>query len=75
MSMPEVDRRNAAPVMVPALVKPKVAARAEARDVFGFCGVTQSKKGRRAVRAAKKAEGSKRGNCVTNGLKREGEDS
>ena len=43
--------------MVPVVVRPKVAARAEARDVLGFLGVAQSKNGRMAARAAKKAEG------------------
>ena len=75
MSIPDVERRNAAPVMVPALVRPKVAAKAEAREVLGFCGVTQSKNGRSAVRAAKKEEGNDRGNCVMKVLKSEGEDS
>ena len=62
-------------MMVPVLVSPNVAARAEARDVLGFVGVTQSRKGRTAARAAKKVDGRFNGSWVMNGLNSEGEDS
>ena len=55
--MPDVERRRRSAVMEPALDRPKDAENAEAREVLGFLGVTQSRKGRIAARPAKKADG------------------
>ena len=59
--MPEPDRAKVKPVTVPARVTVYLAAREECLRVVALEGVTQDKKGRRAVRAVYAISGVGRG--------------
>ena len=70
--MPDCANDRDAAVMLPARLKPKVAASAECRGAEGLYGVTQWVKGFRTLIAVYKEDGTASGRVEMKGLMREG---
>lgn len=72
MSIPDCESDSDAVLMLPASVRPKVAANALCLGVAGLYGVTQWVNGLKAVRAVWREDGTAKGSDDINGESRDG---